>query len=481
MVSWLLGFLVGMGFGWGSVSGFQVSAPDRDHLQFRPSLQISTSRDEVVSAVIRWGDGRAGQSRCRALLSQFAPFRLRYYRMESYRVLPEQRSFVGSKAGEYWDPLVPVSQICRGDLVWVDIETPRGVRPGNYSLPYGIQLKVWKMIMPGRPSLPLYIHLNSHAVFSAHGLEGAAPSRLRISALKKYIRLYREHRIEPYGQYPGFYPPFGGRELKRNGTAERASFRELVLKGAIAPPILFTPNFDVPPGQVLLKAIDGALERGELPLESLAYVWDEGENDPRLTRQSLIRARWVRRYAPRLKILMTRVPTVEFEPFVDLVVALQNRYRTGWMTPYGLYVSCVSQGSCQNGIPRKPTGPPMMVVDAPTVSPRAFLWVNEMLGAQVGLYYNATEKLSNAWRDQYCFGGNGDGTLLYPDRSRVEPNGSIRLKMLRQGSYDVEYLRWAKRAGMHWLSPVTDQNHWSQNWGDYQRLRNQLGETLSAK
>jgi hypothetical protein len=121
----------------------------------------------------------------------------------------------------------------------------------------------------------------------------------------------------------------------------------------------------------------------------------------------------------------------------------------------------------------------MFVIDAPIVSERVFFWINHRLGAAVGLYYNATERLTTAWTDQSFAGGNGDGTLIYPDRVEPRPNSSIRLKMLRQGSYDVEYLRWARKAGIEAATPVVDQNHWSQNWADYQKIRDGLGTQLN--
>jgi hypothetical protein len=76
------------------------------------------------------------------------------------------------------------------------------------------------------------------------------------------------------------------------------------------------------------------------------------------------------------------------------------------------------------------------------------------------LYYAVDQKLaifddekgtlvSTAWTDQWFAGGNGDGTLFYPwDKERVGgetpiPIESMRMKLIRNGHQDYEYLRLA--------------------------------------
>ena len=65
------------------------------------------------------------------------------------------------------------------------------------------------------------------------------------------------------------------------------------------------------------------------------------------------------------------------------------------------------------------------------------------------LYYNMTESYElqrDPWRDLYLHGGNGDGSLFYPGRidriggNRDVPIESIRLKLIRDGLEDYEYL-----------------------------------------
>lgn len=53
----------------------------------------------------------------------------------------------------------------------------------------------------------------------------------------------------------------------------------------------------------------------------------------------------------------------------------------------------------------------------------------------------------NPWVSQYLFGGNGDGTLFYPGTPAKAggttdiPVASLRLKMIREGLEDYEYMK----------------------------------------
>ena len=60
---------------------------------------------------------------------------------------------------------------------------------------------------------------------------------------------------------------------------------------------------------------------------------------------------------------------------------------------------------------------------------------------------------ADPWRTQHYFGGNGDGTLYYPGKpskiggTKHVPIESIRLKLLREGMEDYEYLHLLKTMG----------------------------------
>jgi Domain of unknown function (DUF4091)/Spherulation-specific family 4 len=123
-----------------------------------------------------------------------------------------------------------------------------------------------------------------------------------------------------------------------------------------------------------------------------------------------------------------------------------------------LYTSCMSHG-CVTGEEclANPPGPgstnpyfegwPGYVIDEPPSKARAMGWMCYLYQASGELYFDATHCLSTAWTAQYAYGGNGDGTLFYPgDPARTglndwTPLESLRLKRIRDGYEDYEYLR----------------------------------------
>jgi hypothetical protein len=135
-----------------------------------------------------------------------------------------------------------------------------------------------------------------------------------------------------------------------------------------------------------------------------------------------------------------------------------SKYQTFEQTPgHELwdYQSCMSHGCAygtnQNGgaVERWPS----YMVDASAGQNRAMEWVSFLEGATGELYYETALVLPTAWTDQYQFGGNGDGTLFYPGTANViggqtdVPVASIRLKLIRLGEQDFEWLKLVSDAG----------------------------------
>jgi hypothetical protein len=91
------------------------------------------------------------------------------------------------------------------------------------------------------------------------------------------------------------------------------------------------------------------------------------------------------------------------------------------------------------------------MIDASAVRNRAMEWISFLEDATGELYWESSfamaERGASAWDSQWDFSGNGDGTLFYPgtpDRiggSSHIPVASIRLKMIREGMEDYEYLK----------------------------------------
>ena len=133
-----------------------------------------------------------------------------------------------------------------------------------------------------------------------------------------------------------------------------------------------------------------------------------------------------------------------------------------------LYASCESHGCGPDTpciYPEEPTpdteGWPDYVIDEPASQARAMPWIAYEYGATGELYYSATWSLPTAWADQCVFGGNGEGNLFYPGRPEGYPGSadsviggttdipieSLRLKRIRDGREDYEYLHELESRG----------------------------------
>jgi hypothetical protein len=88
------------------------------------------------------------------------------------------------------------------------------------------------------------------------------------------------------------------------------------------------------------------------------------------------------------------------------------------------------------------------VIDSSAVQDRAFPWHAFRLNIVGELYFSTTYQLATAWDEngQCAFSGSGDGTIFYPGipsiigGTRDIPIESLRMKMIREGMEDYEYL-----------------------------------------
>ena len=125
------------------------------------------------------------------------------------------------------------------------------------------------------------------------------------------------------------------------------------------------------------------------------------------------------------------------------------------------YQSCMSHGcqpagSCDVRQERdEATGYPSYAIDASAIQARAMEWLSFIYDVSGELYFDTVSQLDTAWKASgLCdFGGHGDGTLFYPGVPSVIggtthiPVESIRLKMIREGMEDYEYLHLLARLG----------------------------------
>ena len=132
-----------------------------------------------------------------------------------------------------------------------------------------------------------------------------------------------------------------------------------------------------------------------------------------------------------------------------------------------MYQSCVSHGVCGNGTPGDATNTwPSVMIDASPVRNRVMQWIEYLDNVSGDLYYDtelcwvasycqdgAGHTGTDPWTYIYTFGGNGDGTLIYPGTTAKIggtvpiPLPSMRLKNIRDGMQDYEYLHVLTAAG----------------------------------
>jgi hypothetical protein len=120
-----------------------------------------------------------------------------------------------------------------------------------------------------------------------------------------------------------------------------------------------------------------------------------------------------------------------------------------------MYQSCMSHGCGFGTTDAYWGGWASYAVDASAVRNRAMEWLSFQWGVTGEFYYESTESYHNGspWTNVAAYGGNGDGTLFYPGTPSAiggathVPVASIRLKMIREGMEDYEYLKLLADAG----------------------------------
>jgi hypothetical protein len=218
---------------------------------------------------------------------------------------------------------------------------------------------------------------------------------------------------------------------------------------------------------------------GGFTSRSFLYACDEPNTDASTWQYCKQQARSARQGWPGLAVLITstiqNADAFNATSLIDILVPIVNEMddKAGIGSPYAgnqrpkydsfvsqpgnrlwLYTSCESHG-CSGDPGSDPywAGWPSYVIDQPASEQRAMGFVSYEYGASGELYFAVDYDLKTAWTDQYDFGGNGDGTLFYPGTpARIGgqhdiPIDSIRLKRIRDGREDYEYLHILSQRG----------------------------------
>ena len=365
--------------------------------------------------------------------------------------------------------------------VWAEVHVPPGAAPGEYagavkvtwdggqaSVP--VALTVWPFSLPSTASLKSAFGLSYGTLQAAHAVAGDGLSALR----SRYGALALDHRvtlskIDDGNPDLSHFSSFYGAQLD--------GFARTALQGARLTALEFV-------GRSAYGAWADWFDGRGWGDRLFQYTCDE----PPLTcawADIPARAATARAATPPLRTLVTTsideanahgvtssidvmVPVVNFmddKPGRARSGDQRGKYETflagSPRREVWLYQSCMSHGcggTVNMGSPTDDdhyyTGWPSYMIDAAASRNRAMQWLAFKYRASGELYYETAMAFSHdPWANQWDFSGNGDGTLFYPGTvARIGgktdvPVASIRLKLIREGMEDYEYLRLLADAG----------------------------------
>jgi hypothetical protein len=467
-------------------------------------VALVAARNEFVSFQVVVHGADSGATQVRASLegltgpSSIPSSHITLYR-EGYLLLTRPSGGKG-QLGVWPDPLIPDRDEIAGEqrqafpfdvprgqsrALWVDILVPQEARAGRYqgrvrvsgsglSAEVPVTLTVVEATLPSTASLSSAFLIGGNNVCRAHtgDSECRGDYALMAELLARYQRMALEHRVtlpniflttntQDWSKFDQAYAPF------LEGTAPTrlpgARMTSAQFPGPLTPERLasFTQHFR---------------ERGWLD-RAYVYVADEPPHGASFE-ETLRRAQQVRQAAPEVPTLVTtHIEAARqhgLEGLLDVLCPVVNfmdgtapdfrgeqrpRYDEWLKGPrrrLWFYQSCMSQG-CGYGTNapenQGDTGWPSYMVDRSAAKNRAMQWVAFLQRVQGELYYETALKLPEAWSDLFDFNGNGDGTLFYPGTPAAVggaspvPVASIRLKQIRQGMQDYEWLKLVSEAG----------------------------------
>ncbi|RKH01229.1 DUF4091 domain-containing protein [Corallococcus carmarthensis] len=488
---------------WGE--GMMVKVrPDDTTPGSATEVQLTAARNEFVSFQVALHGGDTGLQGVRARLPTMeGPATLMGPDVTLYRqayLTTRQTSESWQAVGRWPDGLVPdTDEIARearnafpfdvpaneARAIWVDVHVPQDAPPGEYTGTVTVEgeggflrqvtakLTVVDAVMPSTSSLSTAFLLSPVQVCRAHmGRDDCSASELQ-PLLARYEQLALEHRLT----LPGLFPREPWRPSWEDFDATWGPFLDGTAPTRLPGARMTRLEYEGPLTPDGLRNFTEHLRsRGWL---DRAYV-QIGDEPPYQSSFSQVKAAgaMVRQLAPDLRTMLTtnslQLKNHSLEPLVDIVVPLVNHLDgtepdfvgdqtatyTAFLSRPGTelwtYQSCMSHG-CPPGssMPENLPGAgwPSYGVDRSAAKARAMEWLTFLHGGTGELYYETAGMLPTAWSDQYHFNGNGDGTLFYPGTPSAigglthVPVASLRMKLVRQGMQDYEWLKAVSDAG----------------------------------
>ena len=413
-----------------------------------------------------------------------------------------QASFPGTPTGPWPDPLVPdvdetVAErrnafpfsVPKGEsrAIWVEVLIPHEAAPGKYqgavrvqgdgferSVP--IKLTVVPTELPTTSSVATaFLFHRDNACLIHTGSADCGGEEASYELTSKYQRLALEHRVtlsnplryprdgEGWDTFDNRYGPWLDGAISARLPGARMT--SVQFTGAREPSLFAAFEQHMRDRGWLDRAYDYTADE---PPYGISF--DEARS----------RAQAVKSAAPGLRTLITTSINIAnehgFTPYLDVFVPIIN-FMDGLEAPYigdqrrkydefladprhqhslWIYQACPSHG-CTYGtteMEKKAAASwPSYMVDASAARNRAMQWLVFLEDATGELYYETAMHLPDAWNSVFDYGGNGDGTLFYPGQTKriggstEVPLPSLRLKQIRQGMQDYEWLKKVADAG----------------------------------
>jgi hypothetical protein len=424
----------------------------------------------------------------------------------------------------------------RSQPLWVEIFIPPATAPGKYtgsarisllglvqfSVP--ISLTVWSFALPSTATLKSSFGLGGVTALKQHRGRYTNEQELH-SITRVYAKAALVHRLSIHvGSMVSPAVSYEGGRMKLDWRVYDAEIGPFLDGGAIAEgeplygaratsvDLRMPIGLDVEEQQVLYWAKWTRHFRQKGWLDRLFYyLWDEPAAAD--FAKVLERGRVAQRVDPRIRNLVTTPFSAKLEKVVQIWVPLVNclEPRPGYddfcgQTPpreayaaemgqgksLWFYQSCASHGCNIIGGPYF-TGWPSYMIDIPGASNRVMQWLAWKFRMEGELYYNMNEGYAGGkdpWTNLRLSGGNGDGNLFYPGRpdriggSTDIPIESIRLKLIREGMEDYEYLALLARlsgfkAADEYAERIVKKPYlWESRPETFLKVRQELGEAL---
>ncbi len=454
------------------------------------SAALSAARNEFEAFQIGITDGASGVSATASdLVGPGGAIGIRLYR-EALIWLSNASSLDGG-TGSWPDALVPAVDEIVGEprnafpfdvpagetrAIWAEAHVPATAAAGTYagsvtvtwaggSATVPVTLTVWPFAIPSTASLKTTFGLTYGALPAEHGVTyGDDFSALRA----RYGQLALEHRVSVSKIDDGnpdlaHLSAFYGAEVDGGATAtlEGARLTSFQFVGRDAyqdwaswfqargwMDRLFQYTCDEPPITCNWTDIPGRAAAAHATVPPM-----------RTLVTTSIQAASANGVADSIDLIVPVVNFMDDRPGASQYVGDQRGAYDGFLAGSAtrelwLYQSCMSHGCGGNTTDPYFVGWPTYMIDASAVRNRAMEWLSFKYRATGELYYETCQAYGqDPWTNQWAFYGNGDGTLFYPGTvariggSTDIPIASIRLKMIREGMEDYEYLKILEDAG----------------------------------